>query len=87
MKFCEFCAPFYTGKKATTRDLVLTAQAAIADFFMSTALGEIAKIELIFGEDQSESGSLGSESLQMIYGERQQVPLMRHAFQEQCREN
>ena len=52
MKFCEFCAPFYTGKKATSGIKGVTAQAAIADFFMSTALGEIAKIELIFGEDQ-----------------------------------
>lgn len=52
MKFCEFCAPFYTGKKPTSGIKGVMAQAAIADFFMSTALGEIAKIELIFGEDQ-----------------------------------
>lgn len=44
MKFCEFCAPFYTGKKPTSGIKGVTAQAAIADFFMSTALGEIAKI-------------------------------------------
>lgn len=52
MKFCEFCAPFYTGKKTTSGLKGVITQAAIADFFMSTALGEMAKIELIFGEDQ-----------------------------------
>ena len=51
MKFCDFCAPFYTGQKATSGLKGVTAQAAIADFFMSTALGEMSKIELIFGED------------------------------------
>ena len=52
MKFCDFCAPFYTAKKTTTGIKGATAQAAIAEFFMSTALGEIAKIELIYGDDQ-----------------------------------
>lgn len=52
MKFCDFCEPFYTSKKATSGIKGVVAQAAIADFFMSTALGELAKIELMFGEDQ-----------------------------------
>lgn len=52
MKFCDFCEPFYTSKKTTSGINGVVAQAAIADFFMSTALGELAKIELIFGEDQ-----------------------------------
>ena len=52
MKFCDFCGPFYTSKKATSGIKGVVAQAAIADFFMSTALGELAKIELAFGDDQ-----------------------------------
>jgi hypothetical protein len=52
MRFCDFCAPFYTAKKTTTGIKGIMSQAAIAEFFMSTALGEIAKIELIFGDDQ-----------------------------------
>lgn len=51
MKFCDFCEPFYTSKKPTSGIKGVVAQHAIADFFMSTALGELAKIELVFGED------------------------------------
>lgn len=87
MKFCEFCAPFYTGKKPTSGIKGVMAQAAIADFFMSTALGEIAKIELIFGEDQFRKWFKGDRELQLICGKRQQVSLMRLVFQERCREN
>ena len=52
MRFCDFCEPFYTSKKTTSGIKGVVAQAAIADFFMSTARGELAKIELAFGEDQ-----------------------------------
>ena len=54
---------------------------------MSTALGEMAKIELIFGEDQFRKWFKGDPSLQMICGKRPQVSLMRRDSQERCREN
>ena len=52
MRLCDFCAPFYTGNKATSRIRGKVSQPAIAEFFMETALGEISKIELVFSEAQ-----------------------------------
>lgn len=51
MKLCDFCAPFYSSSKSACGIKGKMSQPAIADFFMSTALGEIAKIELVFSED------------------------------------
>lgn len=52
MKLCDFCLPFYSSSKATSGIKGKVSQSAIAEFFMSTALGEIAKIELVFSDDQ-----------------------------------
>lgn len=52
MKLCDFCAPFYSTTKSKCGIKGKTSQSAVADFFMSAALGEIAKIELAFSDDQ-----------------------------------
>lgn len=51
MKLCDFCQPFYTGQKASSGIRGKTSQGSIAEFFMDTALGEMAKIELAFEDD------------------------------------
>lgn len=51
MKLHDFCRPFYTGTKKTAGIKGKGVQKDIAEYFMSLALGEMAKVELHYGDD------------------------------------
>lgn len=51
MKLSDFCAPFYSSTKSKCGIKGKTSQPAIAEFFVGTALGDFAKIELVFSDD------------------------------------
>lgn len=51
MNLSEFCQPFYAPTKAACGIRGKSSQPSIAQFFMEAALGDVAKIELIFTDD------------------------------------
>lgn len=51
MKLHDFCAPFYSITKSKCGIKGKTSQPSIAQFFVETALGDFAKIELSFSDD------------------------------------
>lgn len=51
MKLSDFCAPFYSTTKSKCGIKGKASQPAIAEFFVGTALGDFAKIELVFSDD------------------------------------
>ncbi|MGX7100105.1 hypothetical protein ACWOBH_08855 [Globicatella sanguinis] len=51
MKLSDFCSSFYSTTKSKCGINGKTSQPAIAELFVGIALGDFAKIELVFSDD------------------------------------